>query len=119
MSTSLRESKELSYGKRNATLFIVEAAVCVPPLLVAVTQLTVDDCSLSGLSIVLLLGYMIVRGSLSSDRRLQLTSLGQYRAFVRARARGRLVEDDACDSSLFLSLMLGEALRAIGAHHII
>ncbi|KAJ3525091.1 hypothetical protein NMY22_g10720 [Coprinellus aureogranulatus] len=52
--------------------------------------------SLSGVAIVWLLGYII------------------YRAIRRARTPGRIAQVDACDSSLFLSLLLGEALRAIG-----
>ncbi|KAJ3539472.1 hypothetical protein NMY22_g4723 [Coprinellus aureogranulatus] len=53
----------------------------------------VEAAALSAISIVLLIVYKI------------------YRMVLHSRAGG---EADACDSSLFLSLMLGESLRAIG-----
>ncbi|KAJ3530765.1 hypothetical protein NMY22_g8439 [Coprinellus aureogranulatus] len=93
-------TKELSYGHRTSILFIVEAAVYVESYF--------PFKSLGeGIGTYELWDYVNSLGSSADSSR-------QYRAIRRARTPGRIVEDDACDSSLFLSLMLGEALRAIG-----
>ncbi|RXW23678.1 hypothetical protein EST38_g2147 [Candolleomyces aberdarensis] len=57
---------------------------------------TVEAAALSGISIMVLITYKL------------------YRTVLRALLRRETYLPDACDSSLFLTLMFGEALRVVG-----
>ncbi|KAJ2930132.1 hypothetical protein H1R20_g6936, partial [Candolleomyces eurysporus] len=57
---------------------------------------TVEAAALSGISIMVLIAYKL------------------YRTVLRALRRRETHLPDACDSSLFLTLMFGEALRVVG-----
>jgi hypothetical protein len=84
--------------------------------------IAVEGALLSGLATVFLICYKIVRGA-SADIRCGLMILCMASQFFTVRklrqnrrtAQSAKTPSDACDSSLFLSLLAGELLRSVGA----